>query len=164
METAQIQAGSVAGPQYSAGATRLWLEKTDIRDRLKREGLLLGLAAIVLALSVAMPYLKARGLWMPVPCLFNKVTGLPCLTCGLTRSFSLMAHGQVQKAFAMHLLGPPLFVVLAVLLSCFAASLVTGLRVKWNFSKTARRYFSLSIFAVFAACWVLKVVFIRGSW
>ena len=52
------------------------------------------------------------------PCDFQDATRVPCPGCGLTTSFTAMAHGHVVDAFAAHLMGPPLFVItLAVALA-----------------------------------------------
>lgn len=52
---------------------------------------------------------------VPVMCGWRRVTGWPCLGCGLTRSFVFMAHGRVLDGFDMNLMGPPFFTFLAVL-------------------------------------------------
>ncbi|WP_265272187.1 DUF2752 domain-containing protein [Nostoc sp. KVJ3] len=41
----------------------------------------------------------------PIRCL----TGIPCPTCGMTRSFMAIAQGNLIKAVAEHLFGPLLF-------------------------------------------------------
>ncbi len=59
-------------------------------------GLLLGAAAL----------LPAR---RPLPldlCLFNRLTGTPCLTCGLTRSVCLFVQGSWSESLRMHPAGP----------------------------------------------------------
>lgn len=45
------------------------------------------------------------------PCNFQEATHIPCPGCGLTTSFTNMAHGHVIDAFAAHLMGPPLFLI-----------------------------------------------------
>jgi len=61
-----------------------------------------------------------RALGLP-KCMFLQWTGLPCPGCGLTTSFSWLAHGQWQKAFEVHPLGPLLFLgfALAAILAGF---------------------------------------------
>lgn len=61
-----------------------------------------------------------RSLGLP-DCLFLHWTGIPCPGCGLTTSFAWMAHGAWQKAFAVHPLGPFLFLAfgLAAILAAF---------------------------------------------
>lgn len=42
-------------------------------------------------------------------CAFKNGTGLPCPGCGLGHSFCSIGKGDMTKAFAFNLLGPPLF-------------------------------------------------------
>lgn len=46
---------------------------------------------------------------LPELCAFHAMTGLPCPTCGITRSFAATAHGHLMEAFRYHLFGPPAF-------------------------------------------------------
>ena len=61
----------------------------------------------LLAAAVLPPRLVSEG---PVLCPFRRATGLPCPTCGLTRSWTSLAHLRVRDAFAYHPLGPVTFV------------------------------------------------------
>jgi hypothetical protein len=53
--------------------------------------------------------------WVDLPdlCLFHRVTGITCPTCGLTRSWSALLHGQFKDAIQFHPLGPATFLGLA---------------------------------------------------
>ena len=55
-------------------------------------------------------------LGLPSFCLFYRITGWPCPGCGLTRSCVCFAHGRWAESVAFHPLGPPTFLVLALLL------------------------------------------------
>lgn len=49
---------------------------------------------------------------LPGPgCQFKEWTGLPCLGCGMTRSFIGMAHLDLARAALYHPLGIPLFLL-----------------------------------------------------
>ena len=48
------------------------------------------------------------------PCSFEAVTRVPCPGCGLTTSFTNMAHLHVVDAFRAHLMGPLLFLLTAL--------------------------------------------------
>lgn len=66
-------------------------------------------------------------LGMP-PCSFEAVTHVPCPGCGLTTSFTNMAHLHVADAFRAHLMGPMLFALtLAVALAA-----PVGVRRGWS--------------------------------
>jgi len=51
------------------------------------------------------------GVDIPVLCGWRRMTSIPCPGCGLTRSFSFMAHGQVMSAFHVNWFGPPGFAI-----------------------------------------------------
>lgn len=50
----------------------------------------------------------------PVVCPLRFLVGLPCPGCGLTRSFCALTQGDVYSALHYHLLGPGLFLAVAV--------------------------------------------------
>jgi hypothetical protein len=49
--------------------------------------------------------LKLGPLPIPHSCIFNKLTGLPCPGCGLTRSMVATMHGDFAGSFTYHRLG-----------------------------------------------------------
>src|SRR5215475_10096556 len=68
------------------------------------------LAAVFL---ISIIYHPAGGDYFTI-CGFKNATGLPCPGCGLTHSFCAFGKGQLLSAFAWNLLGPPLFVLFAL--------------------------------------------------
>lgn len=48
-------------------------------------------------------------------CLFRSLTGLPCPTCGMTRSIVLALNGQLGAALRLNLAGPVWVLALATL-------------------------------------------------
>jgi hypothetical protein len=78
--------------------------------------LLVCLAIIVLALVLNVSgdgdsvSLTADGSYtLPPTCMLRATTGLPCPSCGLTRSFIAMAHLDIAAAWHLHHVGPGLF-------------------------------------------------------
>ena len=59
--------------------------------------------AEVFAALFALSFLAARFLpllELDYPCPFRALTGLPCLTCGMTHAFVYLAHGAVRAALS----------------------------------------------------------------
>lgn len=54
--------------------------------------------------------LSLSGVEWPVSCALYRNFGVKCALCGLTRSFSSIARGDVSAAAQFHPLGPALFV------------------------------------------------------
>lgn len=59
-------------------------------------------------------------------CPFLHFTGIPCPTCGMTRSFMAIARGDMLQAIDYNALGPILFV------ACVVASLQIGLELTYR--------------------------------
>ena len=77
------------------------------RFSLSREGELLALGVIVLGASFLYPLVEGFVSRVTPGCIFYRVTGIPCLLCGMTRSMAATSQGQLVEAFRFHLLGPP---------------------------------------------------------
>mgnify|MGYP001998167492 CR=1 FL=1 len=89
-------------------------------DRIRRvrrstDGWLLGLSgAVLLASMVLTPSREAVTLfgWVVPPlCMFSNLTGIDCLGCGLTRSFTYLGHGNLKSALDLHRLGPIFYIL-----------------------------------------------------
>ena len=73
------------------------------------------LAAAALAASALVPTALVRG--APRMCVVHAVTGRPCPSCGLTRSWNAMGHLEFRDAARYHALGPITFLVAAALVA-----------------------------------------------
>ena len=73
--------------------------------------LLRALASAALIAAALLPDRAVRD--GPVLCLFRRVTGLPCPSCGLTRSWQAAGHGRLLDATRYHPLGLPTMAVAA---------------------------------------------------
>lgn len=112
---------------------------------------------LVLAASFLYPYLKGWMERITPGCLFHRVTGLPCLLCGMTRSLAATSHGRLAEAFRYHLLGPPLFLmILAITLGSFLERAL-GRRVLPRPGGEARKRIARAGLALLAAAWVARL-------
>lgn len=85
--------------------------------------------AVVTAAAILTPTDDAVSLFgveIPAMCTWRQLFGVGCPGCGLTRSFTFMAHGAVFDAFRMNWLGPLLFSVVAVQLPLRVIRLTRG--------------------------------------
>jgi hypothetical protein len=83
-----------------------------------RASLLAGAGGLLLA-----PTLLRPGAHGPVLCPLRRVTGLWCPSCGMTRAFGWLAHGDFDQAVRYHPLAPVLLIE-----GIIVAALWAGLR------------------------------------
>lgn len=50
---------------------------------------------------------------MPVKCLFKEITGISCISCGMTRAFYFILAGDLISASYTNILSIPLFIFLS---------------------------------------------------
>lgn len=62
-------------------------------------------------------------------CIFRRLTHHDCATCGMTRAFAHLAHGDWRGAFALHPLAPPLALELVLLWLAAPFAIRRGLEV-----------------------------------
>jgi hypothetical protein len=84
------------------------------------------------------------------PCLLRHATGLPCPTCGGTRSVLAAAHGDVPASLAAN---PLVLVLLATVFALTLSRAVTGRRVVVSLSVRGR-----------SAAWTLSILLLLSNW
>ncbi len=119
----------------------------------------MGAGLLVLGASFLYPYLKGVVEGVTPGCLFHHLTGLPCLLCGMTRSFAATAHGRWEEAFRMHLLGPPLFFLVAAVTSLLVLERMLAARFLPRPGRDAVRKAAWLLLALLALAWVLRLAF-----
>lgn len=114
-------------------------------------GILLLAAGPLAALILSICPLSDDARW--TICAFRRVTGLPCATCGMTRSLSALARGEWQRSRAYHPLG-----------GAVAVALVAGWAVTcwhWLYGRAvpARlvRWWFLVCLSIAAACGIVWI-------
>ncbi len=68
--------------------------------------LLLPVAGSLVVSFVVTPEAIEGGLMLSPPCTFKTMLGLPCLSCGMTRAFAALSHGQLALAWSYNKLSP----------------------------------------------------------
>lgn len=88
----------------------------------------LAVCTLVLTASIAYAPWVGDG---PILCGSRLLFGVPCPSCGLTRSFCAMTHGALGEAFGFHIFGPLLFVLTVIAIPVTCLELRRGRRFEW---------------------------------
>jgi Protein of unknown function (DUF2752). len=89
----------------------------------------------------------------PVVCLHEKVTGQPCVSCGLSHSFSLIVRGRVGEAYHWNRYGMRIFLF-------FVAQLVLRVTFSLFYLKFAETRKQLIIVDCIGSC----IIFFMAFW
>ncbi len=83
-------------------------------DLVLANGFALTLIAARLLVPVGAEVAAPNGAAMGPACWLRQWLSVPCPTCGLTRSFVALAHGDIGAAFIWHPAGPMLFLAMGI--------------------------------------------------
>ena len=99
------------------GPMTAWIRKNSylsgLKERFRREPYLLinliltGVILLVFAYSGFFSPVKDN---YPVVCVHEKLTGEPCISCGLSHSFSLIVRGKISEAYDWNIYGLRVFI------------------------------------------------------
>ena len=120
-------------------------------------------------LSVSVSSLGAAALWLalglPWPvCLFHQLTGLPCVTCGMTRSGIQFFHGHFLAALQWN---PFVFAVLCGVMGFDVYALATvvartpRLRIQL-LTQRAKTFLRVSVISALALNWIYLLLHWRN--
>jgi len=127
------------------------------RFSLSREGELLALGVIVLGASFLYPLVEGFVSRVTPGCIFYRVTGIPCLLCGMTRSMAATSQGQLVEAFRFHILGPPLFLLVVVVTAALAAEFIISRPILPRPGKRTRRIMAWGTLGLLVVAWVIRL-------
>ncbi len=91
-------------------------------------------------------------------CIFHRLTGIPCLTCGATRSLVALSQFDIASSFSLN----PMLLLFAMgimalsLFSLFGAVSKKGIIA--NFSEGQKKALRVGIIGLFLANWIYLVV------
>ena len=86
-------------------------------ERVLHATLLIACLAVLACAAVLAPSengLSLLGYRWPFSCRLHDTFGIQCALCGMSRSFSALAHGGLAASFRFHRLGPVVFVLVCL--------------------------------------------------
>jgi hypothetical protein len=102
------------------GAMTPWTRKnnsdTDLKGRFRSEPYLLInliLTGVILLVFLYSGFFSPVKDNYPVVCIHEKLTGEPCVSCGLSHSFSLIVRGRISEAYNWNIYGLRVFIFFA---------------------------------------------------
>ncbi len=160
-----LETGWVLSPRRSRlmrGSAIFEVRPASWRQLLSVEVPLLSLLAFMFAVTFLFsPSLESRALGFQLPsvivCPFFYVTGIPCLFCGITRSFLAMGGLDLSGAFVYHPLGPVIYLLLLCLALVLAVSIVRRQQVRMRISPALGRQLVRYGAILLLAAWLVKV-------
>src|SRR5262249_11389862 len=91
------------------------------------------------------------------PCSFVEATGLPCPSCGMTTSFSLLAHGDVVNSLRANWVGTMLAVACLAYIPWAVVSVVRGRTLFFRSLERVMVGFVVALLALMLLRWGLVV-------
>jgi hypothetical protein len=108
------------------------------------------IALLVLAAARFLPVLA-----MAPSCAFKALTGLPCPTCGSTRSIVHLAHADLISAMSMNPLICTVFLAaVPVLLYCIVTLVFDRPRIRFTLSNEEKNFFRICAFVIVLSNWL----------
>lgn len=89
----------------------------------------------------------------PVTCIHEQLTGEPCISCGLSHSFSLIVRGRITEAYQWNLYGMQVFLF-------FASQLIMRIRFSLSYVNNKETQREL----VIADCVGSGLIFLIAFW
>lgn len=126
----------------------VYLQRGVRRPRIPAAPLIAGSAWLLFVLA---GIFLARKYNTPIElCLFKRLTGIPCPTCGSTTGSFLILQGRVIEGW---LKNPFVFTLLPLLFCSTALQVTTGYRIRLNYSGKRRTYITIILITAIAANW-----------
>ncbi len=91
-------------------------------------------------------------------CPIKHLTGIPCPTCGMTRSFMAIGRGDLHQAMVEHLFGPVLFAIFVIAAIHTAVELAKGRQIQAFYGRwLGSRGFRVAGFALYLGYYLLRL-------
>ncbi len=110
----------------------------------------------ILLLVIVFSFVFDPSTYNLIDCYFHNITGLPCPSCGLTRSFHSMSHLRIAEAFQLNWMGPLLFALLSI--SCLQL-IITSVSGRFVVLPYSSKLGVVILIFVWVLAWLLRLIF-----
>jgi len=107
---------------------------------------------IIMIIIYSLVFSPARGNY-PVTCIHEKITGKPCISCGLSHSFSLILRGRINEAYSWNPYGMRVFIF-------FMAQLIMRIIFSVYYLKSQGYHRQLIIYDIAGSVLTFLIVFL----
>jgi len=135
--------------------TLLRLRNSSVQIKLRNEPYLkinIVLAGVILLIMAYSGIFSPEKNNYPVVCIHEKVTGEPCVSCGISHSFSLILRGRVNEAYQWNRYGMRVFLF-------FAGQLILRIIFSFLYSKYISTRKQLILFDIVGSSILFLVTF-----
>ena len=92
-----------------------------------------------------------------ITCLFKKIVGIPCISCGLTRSFIAIFHFKFHDAIKYNVLGIPIFLFCLLFYILYIYSVIFKKDTIYNlYEFISQKYLLLILFLLIG--WLFNIL------
>jgi hypothetical protein len=114
---------------------------------------------VIAALSAA---LLVSALWQPrddgfVWCVFRRVTGLECGSCGMTRAVCALSRGELGVAMEYNVAAPLVYALALAAIAAAAAELVTGIALFEPLLRRTHPWLLRCVLIAYATAWIFNL-------
>lgn len=112
---------------------------------------------------MAVLFLVTAGLFRDVlgllpPCLFHEITGLPCLTCGATRSIVFLSSLDLTSSFLLNPLIPIFFVGILLFSIAHLAGYIFGRKLIAELGPVEKRNLRIGVIVMIISNWTYLII------
>ena len=107
-------------------------------------------AVILFSIILSLPFWINPNSQNLLTCSFKEMSGYPCPTCGMSRSFYSLTHFNLSQALDYHLMGPVVYFSLMFLTFLFTVELLLQKKLILQL----QRIHKLLFFTMFASAWI----------
>ena len=117
------------------------------------------IASVLFGVSALLFLVYAPNIHFSIPCVFKRITGIPCFGCGLTRAFALASQLRFVEALSANILFLPVAIGIITYFVCALVEVFAGKSAIGWFNSILSKKWIIAIAVVLAGLsWLYNIV------